>query len=133
MRSRSEEPLRSSSGTRAGSAAVDDLYWRAEILQALYWLRGEGLGTEVEPAALARFLAVDTGLVASQLEKLAANGFLEPEGGPPYRLTPLGVAEGGRSFRDEFADLVRRGHGECGPGCWCQDPSHAGDPCPGKR
>jgi hypothetical protein len=40
------------------------------------------------------------------------------------------VAEGGRSFHDEFAELIKPAHAECGPGCWCKDPKHAGEPCP---
>ena len=31
---------------------------------------------------------------------------------------------------DEFADFIKPAHAECGPGCWCKDPNHAGEPCP---
>ena len=112
--------------------ALDDLYWRSEILQALYWMRGEGLAGEVKPTALAEFLVAEPSVVAHQMERLAADGYLEavPDSPARYWLTPLGVAEGGRSFRDEFEGLTRQAHGECGPKCWCKDPDHAGDPCP---
>ena len=133
-----------------GADALDELYWRAEILQAMFWMRGEGLAGEVGPARLAEFLAAEPTIVADQMRRLVADGYLELGDGrwemgdgegsspspishlpsPAYRLTPLGVAEGGRSFRDEFAGLTRLAHGECGPACWCKDPDHAGDPCP---
>lgn len=122
-----------------GQEALDSLYWQAEILQALYWMRGEGLATEVETTRLAEFLAVDAAIIRQQLERLALEGFVEalgigddapPETGTSYRLTPSGITEGGRSFHDEFADFIRPAHGECGSGCWCKDPKHAGEPCP---
>ena len=126
-----------------GRQALDELYWRAEILQALYWMRGEGLAAEVAPPALAEFLVAEPVVMADQMQRLTADGYLEAVGSrqsavgsnssplaTAYRLTPLGIAEGGRSFRDEFEGLTRRAHGECGPTCWCKDPDHAGDPCP---
>lgn len=132
-----------------GREALDELYWRAEILQALYWMRGEGLAGDVDPGRLAEFLAADAPTVADQMERLAGEGYLEVAGGHwpratgteavagrhgpwpvAYRLTALGVAEGGRSFHDEFDDYIRPAHAECGPGCWCKDPKHAGEPCP---
>ena len=126
-----------------GREALDDLYWRDEILQALYWMQGEGLAEAASAADLARFLVADEGLIAAQLTRLAEAGYVEGGGrkaedgkaSPPlppsaFRLTPLGVREGGRSFRDEFADYTRPAHGECGPGCWCKDPEHEGEACP---
>jgi hypothetical protein len=113
-----------------GGSALDALYWRAEILQALYWMRGEGLAVEVDAARLAEFLVVERDILEPQLQALVSDGYLSPESSGLYALTPLGVSEGGRSFRDEFADLTRPAHYECGPGCWCQDPDHIGEPCP---
>lgn len=115
-----------------GAEALDDLFWRAEILQAMFWMRGEGIATEVAPAELAAFLQAKQAGVEAQMHRLAADGYLEVCHGakPGYRLTSLGVAEGGRSFRDEFDGLTRPAHGECGPGCWCRDPDHTGEPCP---
>ena len=132
-----------------GAEALDELYWTAEILQALYWMRGEDLAQEVTPAALGDFLVADGAIVIEQMGRLAAEGYLEPttdgctgarvpgvpgEGAicphTAYRLTELGVAEGGRSFRDEFEGLMKQAHGECGPRCWCKDPDRAGEPCP---
>jgi hypothetical protein len=109
-------------------SALDDLFWRDEILQATFWMRGEGLAESVTAADLARFLAADESIIATALAGLAEDGYLEGAG--DYRLTPLGVREGGRRFRDEFAGLTQQAHGECGPGCWCHDPEHEGEPCP---
>ena len=114
---------------------LDELFWRDEILQTLFWMRGEGLADGAGPAELARFLAADRSLVEEVLSSMAAGGYVAIESGPAssspaYRLTPLGIEEGGRRFRDEFAALTRQAHGECGPGCWCHDPEREGEPCP---
>lgn len=110
--------------------ALADLAWRDEILQAMFWMRGEGLAETVGRGELARFLVASPSTVGRQMRRLAEGGYLErlPDG--RYRLTEQGRTEGGRSFRDEFADFTRPGHGECGPDCWCQDPDHAGAGCP---
>ena len=117
-----------------GAEALEALYWRTEILQAMYWMRGERLAADVDPLELAMFLAGAPAIIHGQLERLVSEGLLEVVPGrlARYALTSLGLDEGGRSFRDEFAGLTRAGHGECGPGCWCQDPKRAADPCPGR-
>jgi hypothetical protein len=117
-----------------GAEALEALYWRTEILQAMYWMRGENLAVDVDPLELAMFLAAASATVHGQLQQLADEGFVAVVPGrlARYALTSLGVAEGGRSFRDEFEGLTRASHGECGPGCWCQDPKRAADPCPGR-
>ncbi len=117
-----------------GAEALDALYWRTEILQAMFWMRGEGLAADVDPLELAMFLAATPATVHRQLNLLALDGFVEVAQGSlaRYALTPMGTQEGGRSFRDEFEGLTRSGHGECGPGCWCQDPKRSLDPCPGR-
>ncbi len=118
-----------------GPEALDELYWRAEILQALYWMHGERLATEATAANLASFLGVDPVVVGEYMKRLAGEGYLDPagsDGGVRYRLTALGLTEGGRSFSDEFAELTKPAHGECGPGCWCRDPRHVGEECPSR-
>jgi hypothetical protein len=112
-----------------GRSALDALYWRSEILQAMYWMRGEGIASELDGARLADFLAAPEHIVHAQLIGLVDEGYLVCQKGL-FALTPLGVSEGGRSFQDEFGDLTRPAHYECGPGCWCQDPDHIGEPCP---
>ena len=110
--------------------ALDALFWRAEILQAMYWMHGEGIALEVDAARLADFLAADAQVVSEQILLLVLDGYLESVCGSRYALTPTGIAEGARSFADEFADLTRAAHYECAPGCWCHDPDHIGEPCP---
>jgi DNA-binding transcriptional ArsR family regulator len=102
---------------------LDHIYWRDEILQILYWFRGEGLGEAVTPAELVTFLGAEEALVQQHLERLAGEGYVTRlEGVPPrYRLTEWGVKEGSRRFADEFAGLTGQAHGECNnPNCSCQ-------------
>jgi hypothetical protein len=120
-----------------GRAALDHLYWRTEILQALYWLHGEGLADSLGVARLAEFLAADPRTVAEQTARLVQDGYLEAVSPQPagttevaFRLSPLGLREGARSFRDEFEGLTRQAHFACSPGCWCHDPKQADAPCP---
>lgn len=122
-------------GRPNGAAALEELFWRDEILQAMFWLRGEGLAEEATGAKLAQFLVIEPRPLARQLARLVADGYLERLSGRPthYRLTERGRQEGGRRFRDEFAELTHRGHGECAPGCICHDPAHAGEPCPSHK
>jgi hypothetical protein len=108
---------------------LEELRWRAEILEALYWMRGEGLAEAVDPPSLARFLASDVSTIAQHMRLLCSDGFLQANG-DAFGLTPLGLKEGGRSFHDAFSDYIRPAHGECGASCWCRDPKHAGEPCP---
>lgn len=101
---------------------LDALRRRDEILEVMYWLRGEQLGDAVTPADLRVFLGDDPATLADDLAILAQAGLIEPAGpeGVRFRLTRSGVEEGGRRFADDFADMQRPGHGECNrPGCVC--------------
>jgi len=89
---------------------------RDDILQAMYWMRGEGFGEETDVQMLQSFLVVDEALLREQLGILAEEGYLEESGGR-YRLSELGVKEGGRRFADEFSGLQSTAHGDCGPEC----------------
>ncbi|HZY65557.1 MAG TPA: hypothetical protein VFE21_06735 [Rubrobacteraceae bacterium] len=95
---------------------VAALRFRDDVLQAMYWMRGEGFGEDADAGMLASFLAADEELLQDQLAILVEEGYLEECGGR-YRLSGLGVEEGGRRFADEFSDLQQTAHGECGPGC----------------
>lgn len=115
-------------------AALEALYWRDEILQAIYWLQGEGLADAVDSARLAELLVAAEPVIAAELERLAGGGYLELlPSSRQYRLTEIGRLEGGRSFRDEFDGLTRQAHGECGEDCWCNDPGRRGEPCPNRE
>jgi hypothetical protein len=103
-------------------AAID------EILQVMYWLRGEGLAATVSAGDLSRWITLRAEELRPLFQRMVSAGLIEPasaspivEAAPRYRLTERGVREGGRRFAAEFADLTRPGHGECGdPDCECQ-------------
>lgn len=100
--------------------ALEALRWRDDLLQVLYWFRGEGLGESVPPAELVVLLGAEEELIAYHLERMAAEGYVERVDRSGYRLTERGVKEGGRRFADEFAGLTGQAHGECNnPNCSC--------------
>ena len=94
-----------------------------EVLQVMYWLRGEALAQDVSAGDLARFTGASELELDGLLERLALLGLVQSvpgTGGARYALTAEGVREGGRRFADEFADMTKPGHGECGdPECDC--------------
>jgi len=93
---------------------------RDEVLQAMYWMRAEGIADAPAEQELARFLAVPAETLAPYLERFVADGLLERTG-TGVALTANGQDEGKRAFADEFADMTRQGHGECDEDCWCHD------------
>ena len=93
---------------------------RDEVLQAMYWMQAEGLADAPPAVELARFLAVPAGTLLPYLERLAADGYIQPSG-EGYSLTALGLDSGKRTFAEEFADMTKPSHGECDADCWCHD------------
>jgi hypothetical protein len=117
-----------------GNGNVEQLAAVDEILQVMYWLRGEQLAADVTVGDLVRWMSLDDEQIGRLLERLAASGLVQPVGevaggGPArYALTESGVREGGRRFADEFADLTRPGHYECtDPNCECQRTGNPAD------
>src|SRR5258708_27110192 len=100
------------------SEALRALYWRDEILQVMFWLRGEGFGDNADPSLIERFLGVDANIGIRYLDRLVEEGYLTRDT-PCYHLTDHGVDQGGRIFSAEVAELTRPNHRECGPTCWC--------------
>lgn len=100
------------------SEALRALFWRGEILQVMYWLKGEGLGEVVDADLLERFLGVDAQLGMGYLDQLVTEQYLERAPGG-YTLSEEGLREGRTEFALSFADLTRPGHGECDADCWC--------------
>ena len=45
------------------SDPLDDLFWKEEILQIIFWYLGEGLGSSVSAADLRPFLDAEPDLV----------------------------------------------------------------------
>ena len=116
--------------------SLNALFWRDEILQVMFWLRGEGLAETVTARELEVFLNQQADFLFYYLEQFTGEGYLvrypDPAGMPDntrYGLSDLGRREGGRRFQDEFADMQKSGHGECSADCAChQTGDHANCP-----
>jgi len=121
--------------------ALDALFWRDEILQVMFWLRGEGLAEVTTAQELEVFLNTDAKTIQFYLEQFVEEGYFvrhpDPAGmaaGNRYSLSELGHREGGRRFHDEFADMQKSGHGECSADCSChQTGDHANCPTHGHQ
>lgn len=97
---------------------LEALRIRDEVLQAMYWMRSEGLAERPSAAELSSFLAVPAQVLGTFLVRFAEEGYLDSEG-DRFWLNNKGEEAGKRSFADEFADLTRPTHGECDADCWC--------------
>lgn len=108
-----------------------DLEAQDEVLQVMFWLRGEGLADDVAPADVARFTGAAADAAATVLARLVERrlvSVVHGDAGQRFALTAEGVREGGRRFADEFADLTKPGHGECNdPDCDCRRTGHVED------
>ncbi|MEP6782306.1 MAG: hypothetical protein ABI983_01480 [Acidobacteriota bacterium] len=108
-----------------------DLEAQDEVLQVMFWLRGEGLADDVAPADIARFTGAAPEVAGAVLARLVERNLVAVVRGdvaPRFALTPEGIREGGRRFADEFADLTKPGHGECNdPDCDCRRTGHVED------
>lgn len=120
---------------------LDTLFWRDEILQVMFWLKGEGLADVVTAQDLESFLNTEAKTIYFYLEQFSEEGYLarhpDPAGMPTgtrYSLSELGRKEGGRRFQDEFAGMQKSGHGECSADCIChQTGDHANCPTHGHQ
>jgi hypothetical protein len=101
---------------------------RDEVLQAMYWMRSEGIADTCSAEQLARFLAVPAPTLGPYLERFVEDGHLE-RAGEGYGMTTLGSDHGRRAFADEFADMTRPTHGECDEDCWCHDSPEEASRC----
>ena len=102
---------------------ADDLKAADDVLQMMFWLRGEQLAVSVDVPTLERMSGLNPDQVQMALHTLLSRGLIDRssvEEDVRYSLTEDGVREGGRRFADEFADITKPGHGECGdPDCDC--------------
>lgn len=125
-----------SSGGAEGRDRLERLRRSDEILQVMFWMRGEDLGEEVSGQDLAVFLGrdVDVAEVHELLRGLSERGLVRTTGSGQFRLTEQGVLEGGRRFADEFADLTGQAHLECNdPDCDCHSDPDAALECHRER
>lgn len=108
------------------------LYWRSEILQVMYWLRGEGFGDLVDAGLIERFLGVEASIGITYLDRLVAEGFLDRDM-DFFQLSPFGLERGAIEFAESFADLTRPTHGECSADCWCHASADEAEACHATR
>ena len=94
---------------------------RDELLELFYWLEGEGFGEHASVAGMRQFVAWPEAEVRAALASLVARGDVSATAdGERFRLTDVGRREAARRFADDFAPLLRQGHGECNdPDCDC--------------
>lgn len=114
------------------SPALQMLYWRSEILQVMYWLRGEGFGDIVDAPMIERFLGVDAHRGVSYLDRLVEEGYLTADG-EWYALSDFGLKQGAREFAESFSGLTKPAHGECSDDCWCHASVDEADACMAHR
>ncbi len=96
------------------SDALRAMYWRSEILQVMFWLRGEGFGDLVDAPMIEQFLGVDANVGVGYLDRLVEEGYLVRDG-DIYSLSETGRQEGAMEFATSFSELTRPTHGECAP------------------
>lgn len=87
----------------ARSDSLRTSYWRKEILQLLFWLRGEGFADHVDADLLEHALGVDAAAAGRHLGELVGEGLLSCDGSGRYRLTDAGQQCGARLIADESA------------------------------
>lgn len=115
------------------SEGLRALFWRDEILQVMFWIEGEGLGSDADPVMMERFLGLDRSLAGGFLDRLVEDGYLEHGVADRYRLSDEGRRRGARAFAEEFAEVTRPAHGECGPDCWCHASMVEAEACAADR
>lgn len=102
------------------SSATEYLFRRDEVLQALYWMAGEGIGASATLGQMEVLLARDGADMVPLLAEMVEEGLLEVSASGVYRLTEPGREAGARSFALEFDGWIGQAHGDCGPDCACR-------------
>jgi hypothetical protein len=115
----------------ASSGEHDKLFWRDEVLEATYWMLGEGIEEAVTPTDLRGFLDAPPGIIEETFADLEEHAYVR-DTARGYVFTEDGETEAKRRFADEFAGIkgFDTSHTDCGPDCWCHDPDHADEECP---
>lgn len=106
----------------------DHIRQQDEILQMMYWMKGEGLGSELTRDELNRLLNFDPERLEDALARLQAASLIARNPNDRYRLTERGLAEAGRRFTDEFSSFLgKESHVQCDdPECDCHSPDLSG-------
>ena len=97
--------------------------WQDEILQVMYWMRGESIDVEVSREQLMRFIALDDKQLQDALQALIERNLILAAG-ERFMLTTAGLTEGKRRFVEEFTPVLgHESHIECDEAdCPCHDP-----------
>ena len=114
------------------SGALQALYWRSEILQVMYWLRGEGFGDLVDAPMIERFLGVEARVGITYLDRLVEEGYVARDS-DWFALSAQGLEEGAMEFEAAFDEFMRPTHGECSDDCWCHMSADEAEACAGQR
>ena len=109
----------------------DPIQVQDEVLQILYWMRGEHLSRFVSIDELNRFLNLRPETLRQAVVRLEEKGHLSlrvVEAGEQVLLSESGLQEGRRRFEDEFdGRLGHESHLVCDdPDCDCHDPDGDG-------
>lgn len=98
-----------------------------EILQMMFWMRGEQIGDSVTPEQLNRFLKLEPSDVDAALQRLVGRDLLAGTA-ESFRLTDRGIEEGKRRFMDEFSSVLgKETHLACSdPDCDCSKGTFEG-------
>ena len=124
---RRKPPKASSAIDPAARLAATD-----EILQVMFWLRGEDIAQEIAPNDLSKWVGLEAKEIEPLLIHLLGARLVERvvvdsgarEGVPGFRLTNAGAEEGRRRFAEEFADLAKPRHFQHDdPECECENVS----------
>ena len=99
-----------------GQPAVTALARRDEVLELLFWMKGQNFADALSTAELARFLTYPEEEIARALDSLERAGAVRREGSL-YALTDGGLPEARRRFVDDFREMLAEGHGECNFSC----------------
>jgi hypothetical protein len=115
------------------SPQLRQVYWRDEILQLLFWIEGEGLGSEIDLETMDRFLGPESEIAALHLDRLVREDYLVRRPSGRFALADRGRSEGSRLFAEEFAALSAPSHGQCGAECWCRQAAEEAQTCAAVR
>lgn len=98
-------------------AEMDYFFWRDEILQVMYWMRGEQLQDQIGAADLEVFMNTSAHTLQPHIERMVEDGYLVRVEGMKGRfmLSVFGAKEGGRAFAADFAEMIKPAHAECPP------------------
>ena len=108
------------------------IYWQDEILQILFWMRGEGLGEVVTLEEVNRFLTIEKSNLNDTVESLVEMGYLKlstnSENISEVQLSEQGKKEGKIRFKEEFENFLgHEDHMSCDdPNCDCHAESFEG-------